>query len=839
MRQKILLVLFVFCSVQLMAQQDLLRMSDLSRMRVELLTDADILQVKQQLVKNNVTIEQVRPLLINKGLPLAEYQKLQQRLQTSDLRSSANKSRYRYDPLEDERRKQQQKKLILPPRSRSAISSEEDDLSDSLDTDLPLYEKPPPLIDPRIFGAELFNPNEYNYGEQAFQVDLTNLATPLNYEIGPGDQVKVVVFGKQEYSGDLTVSREGNITVPGVGQVNLGGLTIEASKAKLRQSMLRTYPTLASGSSSLNLTLGETRTIRVTIVGANRSGSYNISSLSSVYAALSVAGGPLSTGSFRSIELIRDNKLFTKVDLYNLLVKGDQSSNLRLRDNDVIRIPSYQCRVELSGQVKRAGLYEALPGESFGTLLSYAGGFDDTAYTASVKLIRNGEKERLVKDIISSQYASTQPQTGDLYMVGRILDRYSNRIKISGAVFRPDMYEWTQGIRIADLINKADGLREDAFVERAVLIRQRADLTREMGSINLSKALANDPLHNILLQKEDELLVSSKVEMTDSLKVTLLGEVHMPGEYHYIAGMTLKALILNAGGFTDASSANIEVAHLIIRDTVSGTDARSSEIERIRLTDTLSFSQLDIALRPYDVVTVRKKPTYTKPETVLVAGQVQFPGPYALSNARERVSDVFKRAGGALPDANIAAAYIKRFKSDEERKRITEDARRLQLLFADSSATVLKDVEKEYDRIPLNLERILDRPGTTEDVVLQSRDELVIPRFDAQVRVSGAVLQSTQIPYDKGAGFRYYISAAGGYSRDAWRKSAYVIYANGKSATARRFLFFKSYPNVQAGAEIIVPKEPMARNRLTTGEVVGLSSALASLAGVVIALLRL
>jgi protein involved in polysaccharide export with SLBB domain len=527
------------------------------------------------------------------------------------------------------------------------------------------------------------------------------------------------------------------------------------------------------------------------------------------------------------------------VDLYNLLVKGDQSSNLRLRDNDVIRIPSYECRVELSGQVKRVGLYEALPGESFSTLLSYAGGFDDTAYTASVKLIRKGERERLVRDVAAAQFATTEPQTGDHFIVGRILDRYSNRLKISGAVFRPDIYEWVAGLRVADLVNKADGLREDAFLDRAVLIRQRSDLTREMLSIDLGKALTKDPQHDLLLQKEDELLISSKVEMTDSLKVTLLGEVHVPGDYHYIAGMTLKALILNAGGFTDASSYTIEVAHLIIRDTVVGTDARSSEIELIRLTDTLSFRQLDIALRPYDVITVRKKPTYTKPETVLVVGQVQFPGPYALNSSQERVSDLFKRSGGALPDANIAAAYIKRFKSDEDRKRIADDARRLQLLFADSSATVIKDLEKEYNRIPLNLEKILIRPGTIEDVVLQSRDELIIPRFDAQVRVSGAVLQSTQIPFNKGAGFRYYISSAGGYARDAWKNSAYVIYASGKSATARRFLFIKSYPKVLAGSEIIVPKEPFARNRLTTGEVVGLSSALASLAGVVIALLRL
>jgi len=839
MVKKFFILLVLFLPLLAGAQQDLLRMQDLSRMRVDLLTDEDVLRVKQQLVANKLTIDQVRPLLLNKGLSVTEYEKLSQRLQTAITRPSTTKGRYRFDAQEDERRKQQQQKLILPPKQRSMLRSDEELLTDSLSEEAFLYEKPKPLIDPRIFGAELFNPTEYSYLDQGFQSDLTNLATPLDYEIGPGDQLKLVVFGKQEYSGDLNVSREGNINIPGVGQVAVGGLTIEAGKAKIRQAMLRTYPTLSTGTSKLNLTLGETRTIRVTVVGANRSGSYNISSLSSVYAALSVAGGPLTTGSFRQIELIRDNKILTKVDLYNLLVKGDQSSNLRLRDNDVIRIPSYQCRVEMSGQVKRPGFYEALPGESFSTLLSYAGGFDDTAYTASVKLIRKGDKERLVKDIASSQFTVTELQTGDMFIVGRILDRYSNRVKISGAVFRPDIYEWVPGTKLTDLINKADGLREDAFLERAVLIRQRADLTREMTSIDLAKALTRDPQHDLLLQKEDELLISSKVDMADSLKVTLLGEVHVPGDYHYVAGMTLKALILNAGGFTDASSANIEVAHLIIRDTVQGADARSSEIERIRLTDTLSFNELDIVLKPYDVVTVRKKPTYNKLETVLVVGQVQFPGPYALSNSRERVSDLFKRAGGGLPDANFSAAYIKRFKSEEERKRIAEDARRLQLLFADSSASVIKDLEKEYDRIPLDLQMILKRPGSIEDVVLQSRDELIIPRYDAQVRVSGAVLQSTQIPFEKGSGFRYYISAAGGYARDAWKKSAYIIYANGKSATAKRFLVFKSYPRVEAGAEIIVPKEPLSRNRLTTGEVVGLSSALASLAGVVIALLRL
>jgi len=315
--------------------------------------------------------------------------------------------------------------------------------------------------------------------------------------------------------------------------------------------------------------------------------------------------------------------------------------------------------------------------------------------------------------------------------------------------------------------------------------------------------------------------------------------VHIPGEYQFIEGMTLKGLILQAGGFTDASSANIEVAHMISREVVADNDLRSSVIENINLKDTLTLSELDIPLKPYDVVTVRKKPAYNKVETVLVIGQVQFPGPYALNTANERVSDLYKRVGGLLPTANINGAYLKRFKSDDERKRVAEDARRLQSLFSDSASRIIRDVEKEYDKIPLDMQLILKNPGSTEDVVLKSRDELIIPKIDDQVRVSGSVLQSTQIPYVAGKSFKSYISSAGGFSRDAWRRSAYIVYANGRAATTKKFLMFKHYPRVNPGAEIIVPQEPPAKAKISATEFIGISSAIASLAGVVIALLRL
>lgn len=807
--------------------QDMMNLRNLSNFRVDLLTEADVLKIRQQLNNQNVTIDQVRPLLINRGLPLTEFSKLKSRI------SGAGSSRAVKTTQLNRAAELKQKNIKqVMDKDPSLVGLFEDD-------SLALFlkaEENKPLINPLIFGSELFTSKSQ---DPSFQSGIFSMATPVNYELGPGDLLQLVVYGQQEFQDELEVSRDGNIAVENVGIVKVGGLTIEAATSKLRQSMLRAYPTLSSGSSKLQISISEIRTIQVTVVGANRPGTLNIPSLYNVYGALNLAGGPTAIGSFRLIELVRNSKVIQTIDLYKLIIKGDQSENVRLKDNDIIRIPSYATRVQLTGQVKRPGIFEMLPSETFSNLLEFAGGFDDTAYTASIKVIRKNDKEREVKDVPSGQFTQFKPSSGDQILVNKIIDRYANRIRVNGAVYRPDMYEFYPGMKIADLVSKADGPTQDAFLERALLIRKRADLTQEMQSINLAKALQLDPTHNILLQREDELVVSSVLDLRDSLRVTLQGEVHFPGDYIFIDGMTLKGLILQAGGFTDASSANIEVARLIIRDAVDVNDNRASTIETIQLTDTLAFSELDIPIRPYDVITVRKKPAYKKLESVLVSGQVQFPGPYALENANERVSDLYKRIGGLLPDGNLSAAYLRRYKSEDERKRIAEDARRLQSLISDSTSSILRDVEKEYDKIPLNMEEILRNPGSTADVILKSRDELIIPKIDIQVRISGSVLQSTQIPYESGKTFRSYISSAGGFSKDAWRRSAYIVYANGRASTTRRFLFFKNYPRVLPGAEIIVPKEPASKGRVSATEFIGISSAIASLAGVVIALLRL
>lgn len=811
--------------------QTLLSSKDISTVKVNLLSESDIIKITQQLSSTGLTIDNVKDQLIARGMPTTEYIKLKERINLSSTRGKLISGKYKSVNKTDATNTNNTRKLNNLNKQNAystTLSVDSINRSNRINGTSNIY----------VFGSELFDYSTADKKNNLLKPNLS-IATPLNYELGAGDQLKIVLFGLQQYSDDVTVSPEGQINIDNVGIIKVGGLNIEAAQSRVKQIMSKAYPTLSNGKSTLSITLGDIRTIRVTVIGASNSGSFDIPSLSTVYSVLSLAGGPNAIGSFRLIELVRANKVIHKVDLYRLLAKGDQSDNIRLRDNDIIRIPSYTTRVELSGQIKRPGLFEVLPNESFKEILDFAGGFDDTAYTAMVKVIRKSPKERIVKDLLTADFNSFKPETGDLFLVNKILDRFANRVQISGAIFRPDLYEFTPGMRISDLIAKSDGLSEDAFLDRGLLVRQKEDFTKEIISFNVLKALRKESNFDLLLKREDQLFISSLTELKDSLNITLQGEVHFPGDYFYIEGMTLKGLILQAGGFTDAASSIIEIAHLIPRESILVNDTRASITETIEIKDSLKFGGLEIALKPYDVITIRKKPAYNTLETVFVDGQVQFPGPYALRDAQERVSDLFKRVGGVLPNASIEGAYLKRFKSEEDRSRVSDATSRLQSIYADTSGTVLNDVDKEIDRIPIDLDYILKNPGSTQDVILKARDVLMVPKFDAQVRVNGAVLQSTQIPFEPGKRFRGYIFSAGGFSKEAWKKRAYIVYSNGKAKTVRSFLIFRKTPKVKPGSEIIVPKKPLFRGALPFGEMIGISSAIASLAGVVIAILKL
>jgi len=806
----IFLALCLFLSSQALQAQDLLKGKDLSQVKVDQLSDADVAKLKTQLTSAGMTIDQAEQMALAKGMPPAEFAKLKQRLSVSSTNTiGAGK--------------------LNSQEAQSAART--NNSSDSLDTK---DGKTKSLINPLIFGSEL-----YTGVAPSFEPNL-KLATPLNYILGPDDQIMVSVYGVQEYNGDLLVSAEGNVSIPNVGQVKVAGLTIEAATQKLKTIMGNgVYTYLKSGGSKLSVTLSKIRSIKITIIGSNRPGNFNVSSLSTVFNALYIAGGPSAFGSFREIELMRNNKPERKIDLYRLLLAGDQSDNVGLKDNDVIRIPAYKRRVELQGQIKRPGIFEVLPGETLSQVLTFASGFTDTAYKASLKVFQLTEKERQVHDLQATQYTTYQPQSGDVFVASKILNRFQNRVTISGAVFRPDVYELTPGLHIADLIRRADGLKEDAFTGRGQIIRLQEDLTRSIFSFDIKKALAGDATNNSVLQREDEIFISSVLDLRDSFRVTIQGEVRIPGQYEYVDNLTLKDVILQAGGFTDAAYKNIEIARLLKRDSLTVTDNRASSIIYTEINGgDLTSSTANILLQAFDVITIRRKAGYTLPESVTVSGQVQYPGPYALSRRNEKVSDLLKRAGGFTPDAYPDGAYLKRYKTDSEKQQAEETIKQLQKTVKDSTATVANEILRDYDKIPLDLAMIMKSPGSIEDMVLKTRDELFIPKFDGQVKISGEVLLVTQVPYQTNNNLKDYINDAGGFTAYAMRSKAYVVYANGKGASTKHFLFFKFYPKILPGSELIVPKRP-EKKASSIAETLGIASALASLAGVVIAILRL
>ena len=803
---------------------NLLAGKDLSTIKVDALTDAELGQIQAQLKQSGVSIDMVESQAIAKGMSPAEFAKLKARL--ANVKGGAKST---------------------SPLSKKTVKKATDNAQDSTEQDFFIESK----INPLIYGSELFA------NSQGFKNN-ENVATPLNYEVGTNDVLKLVVYGVQEYSADLDVSKEGTVLIENVGRIKVAGLSVEAATTRIKQQMGNTaYPSLRSGESKMALTVGDTRTIQVTIIGAQRSGNYNVSSLSNVLSALTMAGGPSEIGSYRAIELIRDNKLVKTFDLYTFMQNGDQSQNMGLKDRDVIKVPPYKGRIEIKGQVKRPGIFELNASETFKQFLQYAGGFDDTAYTAWVKVIQKNDKEKAVKDLAQNQFASYQPKGGDIIQVSKILDRFQNRVKLTGAVFRPDVYELTEGMRISDLLQRADGLREDAFIGRAQLIRLKPNLLKELVTVNLSKALQKDPNENIFLQREDELYINSIVDLRDSLTVDLLGEVRNQGRFNYVDSMTVKDLILMAGGFNYAANKQIEVARLIqYGDRV--TNNQVATILKTEVNGDLSFNagQENFVLQPMDVVTITKKVGFTNPEVVSISGQVQNVGKYTLSTRVERVSDIVKRAGGLIGEAYGEGAYIKRsrynidtLKSDESKTSIEEaynrkfkaqqeaEKQNLNALLngsnnngqtnmadvnvkkknlKDTLDLLFKELNEDTYQIAIDINKIMEKPGSELDLVLRDKDEIMIPKTDNRVKISGGVLRPTNIVYIDGMTIGECISAAGGISEYAKRGRAYVVYANGKSSRTKHFGLFRLNPTIKPGSEIVLPETNEKKEKTIT-----------------------
>ncbi|SEA86937.1 protein involved in polysaccharide export, contains SLBB domain of the beta-grasp fold [Flavobacterium gillisiae] len=797
-----LFILFVLLQSSTIIAQDLLRSNDLSTLKVDSLNDSDIAKIQAQLQSNNMTIAQAEPMALAKGMPASEFAKLKARLATPAANTNTS---------------------INGNTIGGEISRKQEEIINTKNKD---------HINPLIFGSELFDNATLN-----FEPNL-KLATPVNYILGPGDELQVSVYGVQEFSGNIPVSVEGKVSIQNVGQISVSGMTIEAATQKIKGAISRVYSTVPSGQSQVSVSLSRIRTIKITLIGSAQPGNYSISSLATVYNALFLGGGPGKNGSYRNIELLRDNKLYRTIDIYHFLVNGDQSDNVGLKDNDVIRIPAYSQRVTVEGEVKRTGIFEMKKGETFADLLSFASGFNEFAYTASVNVLQKTAKEFKVRDIKTAEFNSYKPLSGDVFRVTKILNRFENRIKIEGAVFRPDTYSFYEGMRISDLILKADGLKEDAYSKRARIIRVKSDLTTEIVNVDLDSAMSGNLEADIALNKEDVVTVYSILDFVEEYKVTIDGEIKSPGVYDYHEGLTLNDFLVQAGGLTGSASKRVEIARMIVSEQIDDANPNKAELFSIEITPNNNEQAKNFELQPFDVVNIRRMAVYEKPEMVTVSGAVNYAGKYVLAHKTDRVYDIIQRAGGLTSIANIEGVRIKR---PIQAKQI-EDLQNVNLNLGKNDS-IQKSLEKKlkeevkYATIPVDWKSIVKNQNSSTNVTLFPGDEIEVATFNEGVKVSGNVLLTSEIPYNRGKSFGYYLNSVGGVDHKGWKKKSYIIYPNGKAAVTSSFLFFRNYPKVTPGSQIIVPEKPEVK-KMSTGEFVSIAGVLASLAGVIIAILR-
>lgn len=796
----IFLLLFVLFQSAALKAQDLLKGTDWSTLKVDYMSDTDIAKIKAQLQANNTTVEQVEPMALAKGMSATEFAKLKVRLRaTSNATGVSNKDNFDTNGAE------------LTRKQEKVVNKKVKDTLNSL-----------------VFGSELFDNPSLN-----FEPDL-KLATPVNYILGPGDELQISVYGVQEFNASIPVTMEGKVNIQYVGQIPVSGMTIEAATQKIKGALARVYSTVSSGQSQVGISLTRIRTIKVTIIGSKQPGNYSISSLATVYNALFLGGGPAKNGSYRTIELLRNNKVYKNIDIYKFLVNGNQSDNVGLKDNDVIRIPAYTQRVTVEGQVKRPGIFEMKAGETFKDLLSFASGFTEFAYTASVNVLQKTNKEFKVKDIKQAEYGSYKPLNGDVFRVTKILNRFENRIKIEGAVFRPNTYSFYEGMRISNLIAQADGLKEDAYTSRATIVRLKSDLTTEVVHVNLSKVLAGDSEANISLRKEDVVTVYSILDFREDYKITIDGEIKKPGVYDYQENLSLNDLLVQAGGLTGSASKRVEVARMIKSDEVDDSNPSRVQLFNLEISADNNEQTKNFALEPFDVVTVRRMAVYEKPEMVMVSGAVHYAGKYVLASKKEKIYDVIQRAGGLTSVANLDGVKIKRPILSKQ----IEDLENVNLNLGKKDSIQNKVVKKlkeqvKYATIPVDWREIVKDPTDKTNVTLFPGDEIEVSVYNESVKVTGNVLLTSEIPYNKGKGFGYYLDAVGGTDAKGWKKKAYIVYPNGKAAVSSSFFFIRSYPKVLPGSQIVVPEKPEAR-KMSTGEWVSIGSVITSIALLVV-----
>lgn len=649
---------------------------------------------------------------------------------------------------------------------------------------------------------EIFGRNIFNTTNLTFEPSI-NIATPKNYRLGAGDEVIIDIWGDNETSIREEISPDGTINIESLGVIYLSGKTIAEAQEYLQKELAKIYSGLddATSENHMQLSLGQARTIQVNVMGeVLQPGTYTLSSFATVFHAIYRAGGVGEIGSLRKIELIRNGKPYATLDLYDFIMKGQLADNLQLMEGDVVIVPVYDQLVEVIGNVKRPMFYEMKNGETLDNLFRYSGGLSNNAYTKNIRIIRQNGNENEVCTVDAAHFASFRTQDGDAIEVESVLDRYTNKLEIKGAIYRPGLYQLGKIQTVKQLIEAADGIMGDAFLNRAVLQRENEDLTRTVLSIDL-EGILKGTCADVPLQKNDILYIPSIHDLRDMGTLTIHGEIARPGEYVYAENMTLEDLIIQAGGLLEsASTSRIDVARRI-KDAKSEKESNIiSETYRFALKDGFVIDgENGFVLKPYDEVYVRQSPTYQKQQNIRVKGEILFPGDYALTHKTECISDIIEKAGGTTSHAYVKGARLIRKMNEEERMR-QESAKKMAETSKDSISTKLLNLSSTYT-VGIDLQKALDEPGSDADLVLRDGDVIEIPEFTNTVKISGAVMYPNVVSYIDGKKVKYYIEQAGGFGNDAKKNKAYIVCMNGQVKRAK----LNKRSVVEPGCEIIVP----------------------------------
>ncbi len=781
------------------------------------MTDKQIVEYVKKRVESGADQKEIAKELLRKGVTPQQLQRLKQKYEKMKKEEKSGSSSKNLKNLSSD-----------DNRTRKNNGEERDEDLDDILGDIELPEK-------KIYGHDIFRNKSLSFEPNM------NIATPVNYVLGPGDEVTVDIYGASQSSNTYKVSPDGSITIDDVGPVYVSGLTAAKAQARVRSRVGQYYQ-----GSQVKLSVGQTRTIAVNVLGeVTAPGTYSLSAFSTVFNALYLAGGVTDTGTLREIKVTRKGKVISKIDVYDYLVNGKLAGNVMLQDNDAIIVGPYENLVEITGHVKRPMFYEMKKDESLEALLKYAGGFTGDALKNSIHIERKSSEGQTVYSVNEKDFASFTTHDGDSIYVEAAIERYKNMLSVSGAVFFPGKYQLSKEVNsVKSLLKQAGGLTEDAFINRGVLYRMKENRTRMAMTIDIA-GITKDTAPDVLLQNEDSLVIASTEEINKKKMIYVYGEVFVPGEQPYAEGLTIEDAIVSAGGLKEtATTLNVEVSRMLIyTHTKDSTYNTQAKVYQFTLKDGLPINEgSKFTLQPGDMVSIHRSPEYQQQQRITVNGEVLYAGTYTLTGKNERLSSVIKRAGGLTAAAAGANARLIRKMTPEERERkiqlveierrsLMQDKEKTQSLSLDS--TDIKKLKiKEYYNVGIDLDKAMKNPGCSEDVVLRDSDQIIIPQHDYTVRINGEVLYSNTVSYVKGKRGSYYLNQAGGVSKTGDKKKAYVIYANGQVSRL-------SKGKVMPGCEIVVPtKQKKETNMQNTSLLISAASVLATVAAVLISALK-